>query len=82
MHVQGRRWGGFILDKWNPKKNMAYKGSIYDAEPTFESYGVAHGSPGCIASRLFRILFVLGSQLSLNWWYLAKYVIIIGPVNL
>ncbi|XP_020586582.1 uncharacterized protein LOC110028886 isoform X3 [Phalaenopsis equestris] len=45
MHVQGRRWGGFIRDKWNPKKNMVYKGSIYDAEPTFESYGVAHGSP-------------------------------------
>ncbi|KAH0452981.1 hypothetical protein IEQ34_017305 [Dendrobium chrysotoxum] len=48
MHVQGRRWGGLIQDKWNPKKNMAYKGSIYDGEPTFTSYGVAHGSPDLV----------------------------------
>ncbi|VVB05054.1 unnamed protein product [Arabis nemorensis] len=27
---------------------MAYKGSIYDAGSTFESYGVPHGSSGCI----------------------------------
>lgn len=44
MHVQGRRWGGNIRDRWNPKKGMPYKGSIYDAAPTFESYGVPHGS--------------------------------------
>ncbi|KAJ6793735.1 uncharacterized protein M6B38_260285 [Iris pallida] len=44
MHVQGRRWGGCIKDRWNAKKNMPYKGSIYDAGPTFESYGVPHGS--------------------------------------
>ncbi|CAL9194377.1 tyrosine-protein phosphatase RLPH2-like [Musa acuminata AAA Group] len=44
MHVQGRRWGGDIGGRFNPKKGMAYKGSIYDAEPTFESYGVPHGS--------------------------------------
>ncbi|KAI0496837.1 hypothetical protein KFK09_023161 [Dendrobium nobile] len=48
MHVQGRRWGGFIRDKWNPTKNMAYKGSIYDGESTFKSYGVAHGSPDLV----------------------------------
>jgi len=46
MHVQGRRWGGVIKERWNPKKGLPYKGSIYDAQPTFESYGVAHGSPG------------------------------------
>lgn len=44
MHLQGRRWGGVIKEKWNSKKNMPYKGSIYDAGPTFESYGVPHGS--------------------------------------
>lgn len=46
MHVQGRRWGGCIKDRWNAKKGMPYKGSIYDAGPTFESYGVPHGSAG------------------------------------
>ncbi|KAG9444445.1 hypothetical protein H6P81_015785 [Aristolochia fimbriata] len=45
MHVQGRRWGGRIKDRFNAKKGMDYKGSIYDAAPTFESYGVPHGSP-------------------------------------
>ncbi|KAJ1270859.1 hypothetical protein BS78_06G083300 [Paspalum vaginatum] len=45
MHLQGRRWGGVIKERWNPKKGLPYKGSIYDAQPTFESYGVAHGSP-------------------------------------
>uniref|UniRef100_A0ACD5UB36 Uncharacterized protein n=1 Tax=Avena sativa TaxID=4498 RepID=A0ACD5UB36_AVESA len=45
MHVQGRRWGGVIKERWNHKKGLPYKGSIYDAQPTFESYGVAHGSP-------------------------------------
>lgn len=46
MHLQGRRWGGVIKDKFNPSKGMDYKGSIYDAGPTFESYGVPHGSAG------------------------------------
>ncbi|OEL19739.1 1,4-alpha-glucan-branching enzyme 2-2, chloroplastic/amyloplastic [Dichanthelium oligosanthes] len=45
MHVQGRRWGGVIKERWNHKKGLPYRGSIYDAQPTFESYGVAHGSP-------------------------------------
>ncbi|KAL5976397.1 hypothetical protein ACLOJK_020728 [Asimina triloba] len=44
MHVQGRRWGGKIKVKYNEKKKTEYKGSIYDAGPTFESYGVPHGS--------------------------------------
>ncbi|KAK1262946.1 hypothetical protein QJS04_geneDACA008424 [Acorus gramineus] len=48
MHVQGRRWGGSMGGRWNPKKGMAYKGSIYDAGPTFESYGVPHGSPDLV----------------------------------
>lgn len=46
MHVQGRRWGGFIKERFNVKKGTEYKGSIYDAGPTFESYGVPHGSAG------------------------------------
>ncbi|XP_077230435.1 tyrosine-protein phosphatase RLPH2-like [Tasmannia lanceolata] len=44
MHVQGRRWGGEIKIKFNVKKGTPYKGSIYDAGSTFESYGVPHGS--------------------------------------
>ncbi|MBA0776616.1 hypothetical protein Gotri_011584 [Gossypium trilobum] len=44
MHLQGRRWGGWIKAKFNAAKGIDYKGSIYDAAPTFESYGVAHGS--------------------------------------
>lgn len=44
MHLQGRRWGGKITVKFNAAKGTEYKGSIYDAAPTFESYGVAHGS--------------------------------------
>jgi hypothetical protein len=43
VHVQGRRWGGHIKTKMNIKKGMPYKGSTYDAAPTFNSYGVAHG---------------------------------------
>ncbi|GJV81585.1 calcineurin-like metallo-phosphoesterase superfamily protein [Tanacetum coccineum] len=45
MHLQGRRWAGKIKVKFNTAKGMDYKGSIYDAATTFESYGVPHGSP-------------------------------------
>ncbi|XP_016513910.1 tyrosine-protein phosphatase RLPH2 [Nicotiana tabacum] len=38
MHLQGRRRAG------NHTKGIECKGSIYDAAPTFESYGVPHGS--------------------------------------
>ncbi|XP_061370907.1 tyrosine-protein phosphatase RLPH2-like [Gastrolobium bilobum] len=44
MHLQGRRWGGTIKVKFNTAKGTEYQGSIYDAGPTFESYGVPHGS--------------------------------------
>ncbi|KAK9052759.1 hypothetical protein SSX86_029389 [Deinandra increscens subsp. villosa] len=44
MHLQGRRWGGKITVKFNSVKGTEYKGSIYDAGTTFESYGVDHGS--------------------------------------
>ncbi|KAF8396444.1 hypothetical protein HHK36_018063 [Tetracentron sinense] len=43
MHLQGRRWGGLIKDMLNPNY-MNCMGSISDAAPTFESYGVPHGS--------------------------------------
>ncbi|CAK9860166.1 unnamed protein product [Sphagnum jensenii] len=43
VHVQGRRWGGRIKIAFNAVKGVFYQGSIYDAEPTFTSYGVAHG---------------------------------------
>jgi len=46
MHLQGRRWGGTIKIRFNAAKGTEYKGSIYDAGPTFESYGVPHGSAG------------------------------------
>uniref|UniRef100_A0A0E0P8S9 Calcineurin-like phosphoesterase domain-containing protein n=1 Tax=Oryza rufipogon TaxID=4529 RepID=A0A0E0P8S9_ORYRU len=39
MHCQGRRWGGIMKEKRNPKRGSSYMGSIYDARPTFESYG-------------------------------------------
>ncbi|XAR64647.1 Phosphoprotein phosphatase [Bertholletia excelsa] len=44
MHLQGRRWAGEIKVRFNQLKGTEYKGSIYDAGPTFESYGVPHGS--------------------------------------
>ncbi|KAI9153021.1 hypothetical protein LWI28_004579 [Acer negundo] len=44
MYLQGRRWAGDIKDKFNAAKGFDYKGSIYDAAPTFHSYGVPHGS--------------------------------------
>lgn len=44
MHLQGRRWAGSIKVRFNTVKGTEYKGSIYDAAPTFESYGVPHGS--------------------------------------
>ncbi|KAK4343125.1 hypothetical protein RND71_038941 [Anisodus tanguticus] len=44
MHLQGRRWAGNHNVKFNTVKGIDYKGSIYDAAPTFESYGVPHGS--------------------------------------
>ncbi|EYU35144.1 hypothetical protein ABFS82_10G049800 [Erythranthe guttata] len=44
MHLQGRRWAG-RMSGFNHAKNTEYKGSIYDAGPTFEAYGVPHGSP-------------------------------------
>ncbi|XP_052171985.1 tyrosine-protein phosphatase RLPH2-like [Diospyros lotus] len=44
MHLQGRRWAGSIKVRFNTVKGTEYKGSIYDAGPTFESYGVPHGS--------------------------------------
>lgn len=44
MLLQGRRWAGEIKVKFNTAKGIDYKGSIYDAGSTFESYGVPHGS--------------------------------------
>lgn len=37
-----------MKEKRNPKRGSSYMGSIYDARPTFESYGVAHGSPDLV----------------------------------
>ncbi|KAL1821277.1 hypothetical protein ACET3Z_016146 [Daucus carota] len=38
MHVQSRRWAG-KMSGLGPVSKSEYKGSIYDAGPTFESYG-------------------------------------------
>ena len=46
MQLQGRRWSGKIKVKFNTVKGTEYQGSIYDAGPTFESYGVLHASAG------------------------------------
>lgn len=62
MHCQGRRWGGIMKEKRNPKRGSSYMGSIYDARPTFESYGVAHGSPGqCsgVPHKIYSSVFML-----------------------
>lgn len=51
IHLQGRRWAGKMKSTWNTTRNEPYKGSIYDARPTFESYGVSHGDrAGLIAA--------------------------------
>ncbi|CAO2836757.1 unnamed protein product [Amaranthus hypochondriacus] len=42
MHFHGRRWGGMKLNKEGTATQ--YKGSVYNAAPTFESYQVPHGS--------------------------------------
>ncbi|KAK4419343.1 Tyrosine-protein phosphatase RLPH2 [Sesamum alatum] len=47
MHLQARRWAG-RMSGFNHAKNTEYQGSIYDARPTFESYGVPHGSADLI----------------------------------
>ncbi|XP_058771225.1 tyrosine-protein phosphatase RLPH2-like [Vicia villosa] len=44
MHLQGRRWSGTIKTQFDTSKGIKYHGSIYDAAPTFHSYGVPHGS--------------------------------------
>ncbi|XP_062003603.1 tyrosine-protein phosphatase RLPH2-like [Rosa rugosa] len=43
MHLQGRRWAGSTKG-FNKAKGTEYQGSVYKARPTFESYGVPHGS--------------------------------------
>ncbi|KAB2034941.1 hypothetical protein ES319_D04G118400v1 [Gossypium barbadense] len=40
MHLQGRIWGGWF----DVAQGIDSKGSIFDAAPTFGSYGVSHGS--------------------------------------
>ncbi|KAI3471843.1 hypothetical protein Pfo_028496 [Paulownia fortunei] len=39
---------GWQMTGFNHAKNTEYKGSIYDAGPTFQSYGVPHGSADLI----------------------------------
>lgn len=63
MHLQGRRWAGNIKDKFNVAKGIEYKGSIYDAGPTFESYDVPHGSSGTFCMGNF--FFFLGDLIGL-----------------
>ncbi|KAK6944001.1 Calcineurin-like phosphoesterase domain, ApaH type, partial [Dillenia turbinata] len=46
MHLQGRIWAGKIKVKFDEIKKTYFQGSVYDAGPTFESYGVPHGSAG------------------------------------
>ncbi|TYJ39636.1 hypothetical protein E1A91_A04G083500v1 [Gossypium mustelinum] len=40
MHLQGRIWGGWF----DVAQGIDCKGAIFDAAPTFGSYGVTHGS--------------------------------------
>ena len=41
---------------FNVAKGTEYQGSIYDAAPTFESYGVPHGSSGNVRDCGFCVL--------------------------
>ncbi|XP_059462839.1 tyrosine-protein phosphatase RLPH2-like [Corylus avellana] len=43
MHLQGRMWGGTTKDRFDAY-GIEFMGSVYDSGPTFESYGVPHGS--------------------------------------
>ncbi|XP_021657955.2 tyrosine-protein phosphatase RLPH2 isoform X2 [Hevea brasiliensis] len=43
MFLQGRMWAGTVKVRFDVK-GTEYKVSVYDAGPTFESYGVPHGS--------------------------------------
>jgi hypothetical protein len=45
MHLRGRMWGGTTKDRFDAY-GIEFMGSVYDARPTFESYGVPHGSAG------------------------------------
>ncbi|XP_038906159.1 tyrosine-protein phosphatase At3g09960-like isoform X2 [Benincasa hispida] len=45
MHLQARMWGGTTRERFDAY-GIEFMGSVYDAAPTFESYGVPHGSPG------------------------------------
>lgn len=57
MHLQGRRWAGRMIG-FNHAKNTEYNGSIYDARPTFESYGVQHGSAGINFALLYGVCWI------------------------
>lgn len=46
--------------KFNAVKGVEYQGSIYDARPTFESYGVSHGDR---AGLLLKLSFILNALL-------------------
>lgn len=59
MYLQGRRWAGDIKEKFNVTKGVEYQGSIYDAAPTFLSYGVPHGSAGQLITKSLLLLFLL-----------------------
>ncbi|KAA0053813.1 uncharacterized protein E6C27_scaffold135G001990 [Cucumis melo var. makuwa] len=43
MHLQARMWGGTTRERFDAY-GIEFMGSVYDAAPTFESYGVPHGS--------------------------------------
>lgn len=52
MHLQGRRWAGKMTVEFDTVKGTEFQGSMYDAAPTFDSYGVPHGSAGRISKEV------------------------------
>jgi hypothetical protein len=59
VHLQGRRWAGIPKNKNNAKRGMPYMGSMYDSEPTFNSYGESRRKViQCIVLKAVRILQV------------------------
>ncbi|KAI3442853.1 Metallophos domain-containing protein [Psidium guajava] len=53
MRSLRRRWAGKMKDRFNRAQGTEFKGSIFNAARTFESYGVAHGSAGVMVIRLW-----------------------------
>lgn len=65
MHLQGRMWGGTTRDRFDAY-GIEFMGSVYDAAPTFQSYGVPHGSPGTLSLKNLNLNFSFRNSLTIT----------------